>query len=221
MRVFQRSLFLAGALALAACSKPIPPTASMTAAERPRANAAQSDSQSSNLRRADFVRANGDAPGAAASVLYVNEQHCRGYGLGLTSLQIVEGLDMAVVGEAGNELDMTPDQGDEDLKPKICGKLGEHFEIVLRNNTKLAYELVATVDGLDVLSGLPGSHANRGYVIYPGDTLIINGFPKNEHKVAAFHFAAVGASDATNGHPVDAARVGVIGVAVFAQRPVQ
>ena len=69
-----------------------------------------------------------------------------------------------------------------------------------------------------MLSGRPGSYTNGGYVLYPGRTLTIEGFRKSRDEVAAFRFAAVPDSYVANSKYGDAANVGVIGVAVFAQK---
>jgi len=52
-------------------------------------------------------------------------------------------------------------------------------------------EAVATVDGLDVSSGRPGSFDRRGYVLDPRETLRIEGFRRSMEEVAAFRFGAV------------------------------
>jgi hypothetical protein len=76
--------------------------------------------------------------------------------------------------------------------------------------------VVASVDGLDVIDGRPADLHKRGYVLEPQQTLVIDGFRRNEYEVAAFRFGRVRESYAarTSGDR----NVGVIGVAVFAER---
>jgi hypothetical protein len=98
----------------------------------------------------------------------------------------------------------------------VVGDAGERYTIVLENHTGHRIEAVATVDGLDVINGKPGSLHNRGYVIRPYDRLEIDGFRQSESTVAAFRFGRVGDSYAAK--TGSARDVGVIGVAVFGER---
>ncbi|HDS2881646.1 TPA: hypothetical protein QIE00_002607, partial [Escherichia coli] len=77
------------------------------------------------------------------------------------------------------------------------------------------YEIVATVDGLDVLNGKQGSLNNNGYIVNAGDSLAIKGFRKDKHTEAAFQFANVADSYAANSAQGDVRNTGVIGFAAF------
>lgn len=98
----------------------------------------------------------------------------------------------------------------------VVGQEGQRYSIVLTNHTNHRFESVATVDGLDVISGQPGTLASRGYVLMPFATLEIDGFRQSHEAVAAFRFARVADSYAaqTSGDR----NVGVIGVAFFSER---
>jgi hypothetical protein len=98
----------------------------------------------------------------------------------------------------------------------VVGKAGQRYTIVLENHTSHRFEALATVDGLDVISGKDGSFANRGYVLMPFATLEIDGFRQSTSTVAAFRFGAVGDSYAAQ--MGKARNVGVIGVAFFTER---
>lgn len=78
------------------------------------------------------------------------------------------------------------------------------------------YEIVATVDGLDVLNGKPGSLNNSGYIVNAGDSLAIKGFRKDKHTEAAFQFSDVSDAYAANSAQGDVRNIGVIGFAAFA-----
>lgn len=97
----------------------------------------------------------------------------------------------------------------------LQGRKGERYILEYRNHSTRSYEVVATVDGLDVLSGQPGSTRHRGYVLRPGATLRIEGFRKSSAEVAAFRFAAVADAYAANTPAGSVANVGVIGTALF------
>lgn len=98
---------------------------------------------------------------------------------------------------------------------QVAGTEGARYVLVLRNLSDRSYEVVATVDGLDVLSGQPGSLGRAGYVLQPQGLLRIEGFRKSRDEVAAFRFAAPGRAYAANTPAGDARNIGVIGTALF------
>ncbi len=100
-------------------------------------------------------------------------------------------------------------------QPHLQGRKGERYILEYRSRSARSLEIVATVDGLDVLSGQPGSTRQRGYVLRPGETLRIEGFRKSSAEVAAFRFSAVPDAYAANTPAGSVANVGVIGTAVF------
>lgn len=101
----------------------------------------------------------------------------------------------------------------------VGGSKGGRYSIIVKNRSKSALEIVASVDGLDVMDGKAAGFSKRGYIVYPGETLEIDGFRKNESKVAAFEFSGVSDSYANLKHG-DTRNVGVIGLAVFTQKGV-
>ncbi len=98
----------------------------------------------------------------------------------------------------------------------VIGEQGARYAIVVQNHSDHRIEAVATVDGLDVMNGQPGSVENRGYVVDPYQTITIDGFRQSHATVAAFRFAKVGDSYAAQ--TGSARNVGVIGVAFFDER---
>ena len=101
----------------------------------------------------------------------------------------------------------------------VAGKKNSNYSIFIRNRSRSTLEVVASVDGLDVMDGRPASFSKRGYLIDPGQTLEIDGFRTSEQKVAAFQFSSVSNSYANLRHG-DTRNVGVIGLAVFTQKGV-
>jgi hypothetical protein len=101
----------------------------------------------------------------------------------------------------------------------VGGSKGGRYSIIVKNRSKSALEIVASVDGLDVMDGKTAGFSKRGYIVYPGETLEIDGFRKSESRVAAFEFSGVSNSYANLRHG-DTRNVGVIGVAVFTQKGV-
>jgi hypothetical protein len=97
----------------------------------------------------------------------------------------------------------------------VQGRDGARYTIEVENRTDQRFEVVATVDGLDVLDGGPGDLGKRGYILGGGGTLRIDGFRRTLEEVAAFRFAVADSYAARKG---DDTNVGVVGVAFFAER---
>ncbi|MFO7567613.1 MAG: hypothetical protein R6X02_33525 [Enhygromyxa sp.] len=98
----------------------------------------------------------------------------------------------------------------------VAGHEGQRYNLRLQNHSPERVEVVVTVDGRDVISGRLGDYVKqRGYVLDPFDTLIIEGYRQSLDSVAAFRFAELADSySARLGTPV---HVGLIGVAAFAE----
>jgi hypothetical protein len=98
----------------------------------------------------------------------------------------------------------------------VQGEIGQRYLISISNQSANRFEAVVTVDGLDVIDGRAGSFAKRGYLIQPFGSVEIDGFRQSMDEVAAFRFGSVrGSYAAKKGNDRN---VGVIGVAVFAER---
>jgi hypothetical protein len=98
----------------------------------------------------------------------------------------------------------------------VLGSLGQRYLIRLRNDGPRRVEVVVAVDGRDVVDGGPAGWKKRGYLLDPGGEVVIDGYRLTEQTVAAFRFSSVPRSYAAL--TGDARDVGVIGVAVFAER---
>ena len=99
----------------------------------------------------------------------------------------------------------------------VLGALGQRYLLRFRNGSGRRVEVVASVDGRDVLDGRPASLGRRGYVVAPWGEVTIGGFRLSPDAVAAFRFSTVPRSYAAR--KGDARDVGVVGVAVFPERP--
>src|SRR6185436_12970709 len=71
------------------------------------------------------------------------------------------------------------------------GENGRRYTIVFENRTPTRFEVVASVDGLDVLDGRAASYGKRGYIVDPYGRVEIEGFRQNEEAVAAFRFGSI------------------------------
>jgi hypothetical protein len=99
----------------------------------------------------------------------------------------------------------------------VAGQPGAKYAIQIRNSRGPRVLAVMSVDGLNVLSGETADFGQSGYVFESGQRYGIEGWRKSDSEVAAFVFTASGDSYAERiGKPRD---VGVIGVALFRERP--
>ena len=99
----------------------------------------------------------------------------------------------------------------------VPGKPGSRYAITLANRSGGRALTVLSVDGVNVVSGESAAHDQVGYVIANGQYAQITGWRKDMSRVAAFEFTALADSYAARtGRPDN---VGVIGVAVFRERP--
>ena len=99
----------------------------------------------------------------------------------------------------------------------VVGEEGRRYSIVVRNRSDFRFEVVLSVDGLDVLDGRPASVHKRGYIAEPHRTLVVDGFRQSMGEVAAFRFGPVRESYAQEKYR-STRNVGVIGVALFNER---
>jgi hypothetical protein len=95
------------------------------------------------------------------------------------------------------------------------GEPGERYSLLIENQGSERFEVVATVDGLDVLDGEDGDLEKRGYLLAPHSSVLIDGFRRSASEVAAFRLGDVGGSYAAS--KGKARNVGVIGCALFAE----
>jgi hypothetical protein len=167
---------------------------------------------------APFVRAS-SSPWAEVLLHYNDasgvDAHAQYLGAYPAPLEVPAGdgsLSVALVDEAGRTLPGLEAAG----RALIVGQDGARYKIVVRNATVARFEVVASVDGLDVIDGKPADPNRRGYIVDPHDVLVIDGFRMSDANVAAFRFGRVADSYAaqTSGDR----NVGVVGLAIFSER---
>ncbi len=160
----------------------------------------------------DVVLHYNDAQGVQAHAAYL--------GTSPQPLEIYAGdgsIGIALVDEAGRTLPGYLAQNRAmNERVMIVGDDGARYRIAVRNGTTARFEIVASVDGLDVIDGKPADPNRRGYIVDPHDTLIIDGFRTSDTQVAAFRFGRV--ADSYAAQSSGDRNVGVIGFAIFAER---
>lgn len=99
----------------------------------------------------------------------------------------------------------------------VVGEPGHEYAIRIRNRSSQRLLAVVSVDGVNVVTGETAAPDQAGYVIEPGDYVNILGWRKDLDRTAAFYFTDLDDSYAARtGRP---GHLGVIGVAVFRERP--
>jgi hypothetical protein len=99
----------------------------------------------------------------------------------------------------------------------VVGKPGNEYAIRMRNDGGERVLAVMSVDGVNVISGDTASPSQSGYVLGAHSSFEIAGWRTSLSRTAAFYFTALPNSYAARtGRPDN---VGVIGVAVFRERP--
>lgn len=178
------------------------------------------ETRSSHIRSATFYRADSGTPSATAALWYNDAEGSRSqasaegyrrYDRGEVPMA-QSGLVVSLRDGAGRPLPGYQVGG----KTFAVGESGERYTIWLENRTPARFEVVVSVDGLDVIDGKSAAFGKRGYLINPHSSLEIDGFRQSEDTVAAFRFGSVRGSYAAR--KGDDRNVGVIGVAVFHER---
>ncbi len=101
----------------------------------------------------------------------------------------------------------------------VEGEPGNEYAVRIRNCSDQRLLAVLSVDGVNAVTGETASPEQSGYVIEPGGYVTVQGWRKDLNRTAAFYFSDPGDSYAARtGRPRD---LGVIGVALFRERPIE
>lgn len=187
--------------------------------ERPGLGTEWGESRSSRIREMSFERDSSD-PTSVLALHYNDRDGVKA----LASFRDARPIPAGGVTALGGAVRVTleGEQGESLQASRVAdrtvvlGRAGERYTIVMTNRTGRRFEAVASVDGLDVMTGRPASFDQRGYILLPFATVRIEGFRQSERAVAAFRFSKV--ADSYAAQSGSARNVGVIGVAFFRER---
>ena len=124
----------------------------------------------------------------------------------------VGSIEVKVVDVNRNQLPSYEYQGDY----YVMGRYNQRYMLQVKNHSNQRFEVVLTIDGRDVINGALGAYHHRGYVLDPFQSFAVEGFRRSDSEVAAFRFTSPG--DSYAGRMGSRQNVGVIGVAIFAER---
>jgi hypothetical protein len=185
--------------------------------ERPGLATHWGEARYSPTRQVDFERASFERPAALLQIHYNDRDGAldmlpRG-SWGQSALHALGGaVEISMVDASGRPFSALR-HGDRVV---AMGDPGERYSLLVHNRSGERFEVVATVDGLDVLDGEDGSLAKRGYLVSAYSSVMIDGFRRSDAEVAAFRLGDVARSYAAS--KGKARNVGVIGIALFDER---
>lgn len=144
----------------------------------------------------------------------------------LLSLAVCAALSVSAAARAGSLVDVSVIDRDtgavlqtyvHDGKFYVAGTPGHRYSVHLTNLSGARVLAVLSVDGVNAISGETASPDQSGYVLNGYESTDVAGWRKSMSEVAQFNFTNLGNSYAARtGRPND---VGVIGVAVFREKP--
>ena len=210
---------------LAACSKKSDESASQSQTEATSADAAAEatnnqvaadeklgtkwgDEIDSHVTEVQLKRKS-DSPLAETIVQYADKNY---KGKTVNSISIAAGkVSFSVVDDHGNRIPMYR----VGQSYYLSGREGQSYQLHYENNTAKTFEVVASVDGVDVIDGSEASRSNSGYVLHAHDSLKIEGFRKSESAVASFTFSKPKDAYAANSENGSIQNAGVIGTVLY------
>lgn len=180
---------------------------------------AYGEQHNSTVVNTRFERDN-SSPDAVLSLWYNDWEGVRSmaaaYGSRGTSTAIATGthgpLTVALVDGRGQTLPAS----DIDGRRYAAGIAGSSYKIRVSNNSAFRFEVVASVDGLDVIDGSDAAYHKRGYVLDAWSSITIDGWRTSDDTVAAFRFSGI--EDSYAKRTGKGRNVGVVGVAFFHER---
>lgn len=149
------------------------------------------------------------SPVSETQIRYAGKQFS---GRSINSISLAAGkVSFAVLDGRGRTLPLYR----EDQQYFLSANEGQSYVLKYSNSSAQTYEIVASVDGLDVINGQRASRYNSGYVLRPYSSLEIEGFRKSNDAVASFTFSKP--KDAYAAHSASGSiyNTGVIGTAVY------
>lgn len=133
-------------------------------------------------------------------------------GKNVNSISLASGkISFAVLDDQGRNLGLYRDE----KQYFLTGHNGQSYQLRYNNSSAQTFEVVASVDGLDVLDGQKASRQKSGYVLQPYSSLAIEGFRKSNSAVALFTFSSPDQSYAAHTAQGSIRNTGIIGTVIY------
>ncbi|MCA9654756.1 MAG: hypothetical protein H6712_10435 [Myxococcales bacterium] len=187
--------------------------------QRPGLGTSYGEQHFSRVTTAPFVRGASE-PDVLLSLWYNDPEGIRlaqgGFGRGFDQVSQASTTDGTFVVSVIDEWGSVLSAADVGSKRYVAGEEGQRYKLRVQNNSAFRFEVVASVDGLDVIDGQPGSFAKRGYILDPWSSITIDGWRTGNDSIAAFRFS--GMEDSYAERTGQGRNIGVMGFAFFHER---
>jgi len=187
---------------------------------RPGLGTAYGETRRSSVESVGFRRADPNTPDVVFTIRYDDVDGVRSaartkrtQAWADDALQQHSGLSFALLDERGRILPAAM----VGSQRWAVGSPDSRYSLAIANDTSSAFEVVGSVDGLDIIDGRPASLTKRGYIVDPFSSVVIDGWRTSESTIAAFRFSSI--EDSYAERMGDGRNVGVIGAAFFRQAP--
>ncbi|WP_296282499.1 hypothetical protein [uncultured Acinetobacter sp.] len=166
------------------------------------------DEVSSHVTQIDLKRLSNN-PVDETQIRYASKQFS---GRSINSISLAAGkISFSVIDDRGRILPLYRDGQTYYLSAND----GQSYQLRYSNTSQQTFEIVASVDGLDVLDGSQASRSKSGYVLRPFSSFAIEGFRKSNSAVASFTFSKPQDAYAANNSSGSIQNTGVIGTVVY------
>jgi hypothetical protein len=188
--------------------------------QRPGLGTAYGETRSSSIDTVSFRRADPNTPDVVFSIHYDDVDGVREVA---RSQRARAWSDEAMLRQGDLSFALLDDNGRLLSAASVGSELyavGEpesRYSLAVANDSGTTYEVVLSVDGLDVIDGRPAGFDKRGYVIDPFTSVVIDGWRTSEDTVAAFRFSSI--DDSYAERTGEGRNIGVIGAAFFRETP--
>ncbi len=179
---------------------------------------AYGEQRNSSVRSVGFVRESPDTPALTLALRY-NDAN----GVDAISRYKSPGMPYYANMQTGSLAISLRDASGEVLPAaQVGGELyaigapGQRYMIGVENHSNERFEVVASVDGLDILDGSDADPRKRGYVVDAYTSFVIEGWRTSDNTVAAFRFSDM--QDSYAGRVGKPRNIGVVGAAFFRER---
>ena len=187
---------------------------------RPGLGTAYGETRESSVETVGFRRAESSTPDVVFTVRYDDldgvrsaARNRRARAWSDDAMQQHAGLSFALLDEHGEILPAALVESEL----WAFGQPESRYSLAIANDTSSAFEVVASVDGLDIIDGRPASFSKRGYIVDPFSSVVIDGWRTSETTIAAFRFSSL--EDSYAERTGEGRNIGVIGAAFFRQAP--
>ena len=188
--------------------RPAPYSANQDVVAGERLGTKWGDDISSYVTQVDLKRLS-SKPISEVQIRYSAKQY---QGRSINSVSLGAGqISLSVVNDQGRILPLHRDGGNYYLSANDA----QSYQLRYENSSHQTFEIVASVDGLDVLDGQKASRSKSGYVLRPYSSFAIEGFRKSNAAVASFTFSKPKNSYAANSSSGSIENTGVIGTVVY------